>query len=166
MYGNYLSTATGIGSGLSRIIYSSDRMSSAEVQYAAETQYHLMKPMYAQFENFLNFFGNKLTKKFKFSFIFDGCAYEFDKEKRFERIMKLADKGIILDPTAYAFAVNMRPQEFERSLKSSYSSKWFSKLGLFPNANTTSGNQTDNVGGRPTLEDTEISESGESNRNG
>ena len=164
MYSNYLSNTAGVGSGLSRVIYSSDRMSSAEIQYAAETQYHLMKPLYAQFENFLNYFGNKLTKKYKFSFILDGCSYEYDKQARFDRLMKLSDKGLILDPTAYAFAFNMRPQEFERSLKSSYTSKWFTKLGLFPNANTTSGN-SDNSGGRLTVSDTEISDSGEMNRN-
>ena len=161
MYSNHIATTTGVGSSLSRVIYSSDRMSSAEVQYAAETQYHLMKPLYNQFANFLNWFGNKMTRKYKFTFIFDGCAYEFDKDKRFERIMKLADKGIILDPTAYAFAANMRPQDFERSLASAQASQWYAKLGLFPNTNTTSGG----VGGRPTVSDTDISESGEYSRN-
>ena len=73
---------------------------------------------------------------------------------------------MILDPTAYAFIVNMRPQEFERSLKSAYASKWFKDLGLFPNANTTSGNieQSSEKTGRPRLDETEISESGEMNR--
>lgn len=165
MYSNYLSSATGVGSSLSRVIYSSDRMSSAEIQYAAETQYNLMKPLYSQFEAFLNFYGNKLTRKYKFSFILDGCAYEFEKEKRFDRLMKLADKGIILEPSAYAFAANMKPQDFERSLKSSYASQWFKSLGLFPNANTTSGNISDDTGGRPLSEDTDLSDSGEMNRN-
>lgn len=166
MYSDYLSTTAGTGSGLSRVLYSSDRMSSAEIQYAAETQYNIMKPLYYQFENFLNYFGNKLTRKFKFSFILDGCSYDFEKEKRVERILKLADKGMILDPTAYAFIVNMRPQEFERSLKSAYVSQWFKNLGLFPNANTTSGNTEQNTEstGRPRLDETEISESGEMNR--
>lgn len=162
MYSNHLSSSVGVGTGLSRVIYSSDRMSNAEVQYAVETQYHLMKPLYYQFESFLNYFGNQLTKKYKFSFILDGCSYEFEKEKRFERLLKLADKGIILDPTAYAFAFNMRPQEFERSIKSALSSKWYAKLGLFPNTNTASMGQ---VTGRPPVDDAEISDSGEMNRN-
>ena len=165
MYSTYLSSTVGTGTGLSRVIYSSDRMSSAEIQYAAETQYNLMKPLYAQFEAFLNYYGNKLTKKYKFSFILDGCSYAYDKDNRFDKIMKLADKGIILDPTAYAFAVDMKPQDFERSIKSSYASKWFTKLGLFPNANTTAGTTTENVGGRPLSDDTDLSDSGEMNRN-
>lgn len=152
MYGNHLADTVGVGTGLSRVIYSSDRMSNAEIQYAVETQYNLMKPLYYQFENFLNYFGNKLTKKFKFSFIFDGCSYSFEKDKKFERLMKLADKGIILDTSAYAFAVNMRPQEFERSLNAALNNQWYAKLGLFPNTNTKSTAQI----GRPSLEEDEI----------
>lgn len=162
MYGDYLSSSAGIGSGLSRVIYSSDRMSNSEIQYAAETQYNIMKPLYYQFENFLSFYGNQLTKKYKFSFILDGCAYSFSKEKKFDKLMRLADKGIILNPTAYAFALDMRPQEFERSLKSSLATQWYSELGLFPNTNTTAYTSK---GGRPMVDDTEISDSGESNRN-
>lgn len=161
MYGTHLANSVGVGTGLSRVIYSSDRMSNAEIQYAVETQYNLMKPLYYQFENFLNYFGNKLTKKFKFSFIFDGCSYEFEKDKRFERLMKLADKGIILDSSAYAFALNMRPQEFERSLNLALNTKWYAKLGLFPNTNTKSEGQA----GRPSLDDDEITDSGEYRRN-
>lgn len=161
MYNTHLSAVAGVGSGLSRIIFSSDRMSNAEIQYAVETQYNLMKPMYAQFENFLDYFGNKLTRKYKFSFILDGCAYEFEKEKRVDRLIKLADKGIILDPSAYAFMANMRPQEFERSLASAQASKWYLKLGLFPNTNTAS-NGSD---GRPALPSDELSDSAEESRN-
>ena len=158
-----LSSSAGVGTGLSRVIYSSDRMSNAEIQYAAETQYHIMQPMYYQFENFLNYFANKLTKKYKFSFIFNGSSYQFDKDKRFERIMKLADKGLILDPSAYAFALDMRPQDFERSLSVAMANRWYGKLGLFPNTNTTAGS-TDNQAGRPTIDDDLLSDSGERNR--
>lgn len=163
MYTDQLSVAAGTGTGLSRVIYSSDRMSSAEIQYAAETQYNLMEPMYRQFEAFMNFFGNQLTKKYKFAFIFDGCSYSFYKEKKFDRLMKLSDKGIILDPSAYAFAANMRPQEFERSLRMAQASKWYLKLGLFPNTNTASGGS--DSAGRPAVDDLDISDSGEYNRN-
>lgn len=163
MYTDQVSTTTGIGSGLSRVIYSSDRMSSAEIQYAAETQYNLMKPMYAQFANFLNYFGNKLTKRFKFSFVLDGCAYTFHKDKKLERLMKLADKGIILDPTAYAFAVDMKPQDFERSVLNTANNKWYMNLGLFPNTNTASTAQSG--GGVERYDDTIIEDSTEYNRN-
>ena len=79
-----------------------------------------------------------------------------------DRVLKLADKGIILDPSAYAFAFNMTPQDFERSLAYAKHSQWYAGLGLFPNSNTKS---TGSVGGRPTMDVTEISESGEMDRN-
>ena len=77
--------------------------------------------------------------------------------------MKLADKGLILDPSAYAFALDMRPQDFERSLSVAMANRWYGKLGLFPNTNTTAGS-TDNQAGRPTIDDDLLSDSGERNR--
>ena len=74
--------------------------------------------------------------------------------------MKLADKGLILDPSAYAFALDMRPQDFERSLEVVISNQWYKKLGLFPNTNTTAGNQV----GRPTVSDDLLTDSGQRNR--
>ncbi len=88
IYENQLKTSAGQGGGISRVNYSSDCMSNAEIQYAVEQQYNIMRPMYSQFQNFLNFFVNKLTKKYKFKFIFDGCAYEFDRANGFDRLLK------------------------------------------------------------------------------
>lgn len=161
MYDNQLKTTAGVGSSISRVIYSSDKMGNAELQYATEAQYQIMKPMYAQFQNFMNYFANKMTKKFKFSFIFEGCAYEYEREKRFERLMKYADKGIVLNETAYASALGMRPQDFERSLNQSFATKWTSKLQLLLNTNTS---KDGSANGRPTLSDTDISDSGEASR--
>lgn len=161
MYDNRLKTSAGSGSSMSRVIYSSDKMGNAELQYATEAQYQIVKPMYYQFENFMNYFGNKLTKKFRFKFTFDGCAYEYEREKRFERLMKFADKGIVLNQSAYASALGMRPQDFERSLNESYASGWTKKLQLLLNTNTSKDGGTN---GRPTKDDTEISESGEASR--
>ena len=140
-------------------------MGSAELQYATEAQYLIMKPLYSQFANFMEYFANKLTKKYHFKFIFDGCAYEYDRKNRFERLMKLADKGIVLNSSAYASALGMRPQDFEKSLEESIGSNWVkTKLQLLLNTNTTA-QTSGKSSGRPTKDDTEISESGEMNRN-
>lgn len=161
MYNDQLKTSVGAGSSISRVIYSSDKMGNAELQYATEAQYQLMKPMYAQFQNFMNYYANKLTKKYKFAFIFDGCAYEFEREKRFERLMKFADKGIVLNESAFASVLGMRPQDFERSLNQSHASGWTSKLQLLLNTNTS---KDGGANGRPSVGDTEISDSGEASR--
>lgn len=160
MYRNQLLTDAGVGSGVSRIIYSSDRMSNAELQYATEAQYQIMKPMYAQFNNFLEFYANKLTKKYKFKFIFDGCSYEFERQKRFDRLLKVADKGIVLNSSAYASVLGMRPQDFDRSFEEGHYSDFTNKLTMLLNANTSK----DGGGGRPRLDDTEISDSGAASR--
>lgn len=162
MYEEQLTNAAGVGSSMSRIIYSSDRMSNAELQYAAEAQYQIMKPLYTQFQNFMEYFANKMTKKFHFKFIFEGSNYEYEREKRIDRLMRFADKGIVLNESAYASALGMRPQDFSRSLEESIGGGWLGKLQLMLNSNTTA---QDNSNGRPPVDDESISESGEMNRN-
>lgn len=147
MYKNNLNTTAGIGTGLSRVIYSTDRMSNAEVEAAMNEVYQTMKPLYYQFSNFMDFFANKLTKKYKFKFIFDGATYRYEREARFDRLSKMADKGIVLSPSAWASAIGMNPVLFENSLMESKASGWTDNLQLLLNANTTA--QDSNKLGRP-----------------
>ena len=146
MYKNNLNTTAGIGTGLSRVIYSTDRMSNAEVEAAMNEVYQTMKPLYYQFSNFMDFFANKLTKKYKFKFIFDGATYRYEREARFDRLSKMADKGIVLSPSAWASAIGMNPVLFENSLMESKASGWTDNLQLLLNANTTA---QDSKLGRP-----------------
>lgn len=146
MYTNQLSTSAAVGSGLSRVIYSTERMSNAEVEAAMNETYQTMKPMYYQFSNFMEFFANKLTKKYKFKFIFDGSTYRYEREARFDKLSKLADKGIVLNPSAWASAIGMNPVLFENSLMESKNTGWVENLQLLLNSNTTSQNATS---GRP-----------------
>ena len=164
MYTDQLSTSAGVGSGVSRVIYSSDRMSAEEVKAGIIDQYNTVRPMYHQFENFLNFYVNQLTKKYHFKFTFDGCSYPFEREYRVDRIMKLADKGMVLTPSAYASAFGFKPQDFERMLQESKWSGWNQYWQLPLNASTTPGGSLENTGGRPEKDDFDLSDSGEMNR--
>lgn len=148
MYDNQLITSAATGTGLSRVIYSSDRMSNAEIEAAMNETYQTMKPLYYQFSNFMEFFANKLTKKYKFKFIFDGATYRYDREARFDRISKLADKGIVLAPSAWASVIGMNPALFENSLMESKASRWTENLQLLLNSNTTAQKSS----GRPTTD--------------
>ena len=162
MYENQLANSAGVGSGISRVIYSSDRMSNAEIEAGIIDQYNTMKPLYNQFSNFLNFYVNQITKKYKFSLILEGCSYPFEREKRFEKLLKLSDKGLILAPSAWASALGMKPQDFERSLQESKWTNW-NELWQAPiNANTLSSDS----GGRPRMSTEENSDSSESSRDG
>ena len=91
-----------------------------------------------------------------------GCSYPFEREKRFEKLLKLSDKGLILAPSAWASALGMKPQDFERSLQESKWTNW-NELWQAPiNANTLSSDS----GGRPRMSTEENSDSSESSRDG
>lgn len=163
-YTNQLTATSGIGTGISRVIYSSDRMSNAEMEAALNEVYQTMKPMYAQFNNFLDFYVNQMTSKYKFKFEFVGSNYAFERKERFDNINKLADKGIVLNPSVWASAIGMNPVSFERSLRESKYSGWIQEYSeLMLNANTTAQNY--GSGGRPESDDSDLSDSGEYNRN-
>lgn len=163
-YTNELTTTAGIGTGISRVIYSSDKMSNAELEAALNEVYQTMKPMYAQFNNFLDFYVNQMTSKYKFKFEFVGSNYQFERDARFDKMMKMADKGLVLNSSAWASAVGMNPVTFDRMLAESKYTGWIDKYStMMLNVNVMS--QSNNEGGRPRLDDTEISESGEMNRN-
>ena len=162
MYENQLRSSAGVGSGISRVIYSSDRMGNAELEAALNEMYNTVKPMYYQFSNFLNYYVNQITKKYEFRFNFEGSNYGFEREKRFDRLIKLADKGLVLGPSAWASVMNYTPQDFERLLQESKATGWIDKFSqMMVNANT----QSYDKGGRPTKDTGDLSDSGELNRN-
>lgn len=161
-YTNELTTTAGIGTGISRVIYSSDKMSNAELEAALNEVYQTMKPMYAQFNNFLDFYINQMTSKYKFKFEFVGSNYQFERDARFDKMMKMADKGLVLNSSAWASAVGMNPVTFDRMLAESKYTGWIDKYStLMLNANTTAQS---NEGGRPRQSGTSLTESGEASR--
>ena len=163
-YNNDLTTTAGLGTGISRVIYSSDRMSNAEIEAALNEVYQTIKPMYAQFNNFLDFYVNQMTSKYKFKFEFVGSNYRFEQESRFDKMMKLADKGLVLNSSAWASAIGMNPVTFDRMLAESKATGWAIQYGqLMLNANTTSGN-AGNTGGRPRSDSSTLTDSGETSR--
>lgn len=161
-YNNELSTTAGIGTGISRAIYSSDRMSAAEIEAAQNEVYQTMRPMYAQFNNFLDFFVNQMTGKYKFKFEFIGSTYRYERNDRFDHLVRLSDKGLVLNPSAWASAVGMNPVTFERMLNESKLTGWIDKYSqTMVNVNVIS--QGNNGGGRPRI-DGAVEESTEASR--
>ncbi len=162
-YTNELTTTAGIGTGISRVIYSSDKMSNAELEAALNEVYQTMKPMYAQFNNFLDFYVNQMTSKYKFKFEFVGSNYQFERDARFDKMMKMADKGLVLNSSAWASAVGMNPVTFDRMLAESKYTGWIDKYStMMLNANTSS--YKDNGGGRERKNARDLTESGEASR--
>ena len=165
MYTNQASSTAGVGSNVSRVIYSSDRMSNAEIEAGQNETYQTMRPLYDQFNKFMNFFGNQLTKKFKWQFVFNGSTYRAERQQRFENVMKLADKGLVFDSSVYASLIGMNPIVFEKSLMASKNSGWIDKYSqLMLNTNVTAQSQDgSSVGGRPEKDKLDKSDSAELN---
>lgn len=158
-YSNQVKTTAGMGASASRLIYADDRMSNAEIENAILTDYNMLKPIYSQFSNFLEFFVNQQTKKYKFKFEFTGSNYWFERQKRIDTLFKYADKGLVLGSGVFASAIGMKPQDFERSLLEGHSDPNFlSSLSLLLNANTM---KDGNTGGRPAKDATDLTDSGE-----
>lgn len=162
MYEQQLSNSAGVGSGISRVIYSSDRMSNAEIEASILDQYSTVNQVYSQFKNFMDFFGNQLTKKYKFEFVFVGSSYLFERKERFDMLLKAADRGVVLGPGAWASAMGYHPVVFEKLLEEAKYGDFSEKWQLMLNTNTTAQS---NEGGRPQKDDSELTESGETSRN-
>lgn len=162
MYSTQLANSAGVGSGVSRVIYSSDRMSNAEVEAGLTEQYSTMAgAMYPQFQNFMEFFGNQLTKKYHFRFIFDGSPYKFERTARFDRLVKAADHGLVLGPSAWASVMGYNPVDFDRLLAEGKYSDFKDKWQLMLNTNTS---KDGGAGGAPQKDTNDLSDSGEDSR--
>lgn len=162
MYKTQLTASAGVGTGISRLIYSSDRMSNAEVEGAQNEVYQTMKPLYEQFGNFLEFYINQITKKYHFKFMFDGATYRWERAARVDNLHKIADKGLVLPQSAWASALGYQPQLFEAMLAESKYTGWIEEYSqTMLNINTTAGE--DKTPGRPELDSADRSDSAELN---
>jgi hypothetical protein len=162
MVANQLKNSAGISASASRLIYCDDKMSAEEIENAIISDYNIVSKMYRQFENFLNFYVNKKTRKYKFSFIFSGSTYPFIRDKEVTNLFKLADKGINLAPRTYAKVLNITPQDFDRLLEEGKYSQWTETLlSSLVSINTQSMKNTDpNIGGRPQIDKSDIADTG------
>lgn len=124
------------GASASSLIYTTEKMAQFELENAIYADYNFIKPLYEQFSQFLNFFVNKKTSKYKFEFFFDGLDRQWDRKNRQEALRNYADKGIVLDSTMWASALGMKPQAFQRSLECAHNSDFIDNLTLMLNANT------------------------------
>ena len=137
-----------------------DRLLSSGKIFSTHALYSELEKEYCWVE----FFVNKLTKHYKFSFEFNGCSYPFERRERFDRLVTIADKGLVLGPSAWASAMGYKPQEFERLLEESKYSGWIDNVSqLMMNVNTT---KQESQGGRPRQETGDLTDSGESSRDG
>lgn len=139
MYSNQLATSTSLGASASNLIYNTDKMSQEESRNAIMTDGNMMKKLYSQFGNFLEYYVNKLTNKFKFSFNFEGLDYPFERKDRQEKLKELAGIGIVLSPSAWGAAYGYKPQDFKRMLEEASGGDFTDNLVNLTSIHTSSG---------------------------
>jgi hypothetical protein len=161
IYDSYLKTTMASSGVNSNLIFTSDlKPNTIETQLSLNTDEQLMSSVYSQFNAFLNYHINKLTKKYKFSFQFEGTQFYNNRQQRLDTQITLADKGIVL-PQKIAAAIGMKPQDFQRQMDEARAMGWVDNLTPIISGFQTSKEE---VGGRPKKDDAELSDSGESTR--
>lgn len=158
-YKNFMAITSSLLSG-GKVIFSTDENQNAiETQLSVNLDELLAESVYPQFEEFLNYFANKNTKKFKWKFRFVGANDKFDRERRQDEAFKYADKGIVL-PNKIASSLGLNKIELERELEEAKATNFTDKLTMLLNVNTMSNKEV----GRPQTSDSNITDSGAETR--
>lgn len=161
VYGKYLNTALATSGVNTNLIFTSDvKQNVEETRLSLNVDEQEMYNLYPQFENFMDYHINKLTKKYKFKVHFEGTKFYNNKEQRFERAMTLADKGIVL-PNLIAASLNMNVFELQRQMDEARAMGFVDTLTPVISAAQMSG---DAKRGRPSKSDSALSESGSQTR--
>lgn len=156
-YKNFMSITSGLLSG-GKVIFSSDaKLNAIETQLSMNLDEILVEEIYPQFENFLEYYANQETKKFKWSFKFVGCNDFLSRERRQKEAMTLAEKGVVL-PNKIASSFGMNKIELERELEEAKATGFTDKLMAMINLNTMSSENS--KGGRPRTDDSRLTDSG------
>lgn len=159
-YEKFMSVTSSLLSGGKVIFSTSTRTNVYETQLSLNLDELLVESVYPQFADFLNYYVNKKTKKFKWVFRFVGCNDFESKKRRREEVMAYADKGIVL-PNKLASTLGLNKIELERELEEAQATGFTDKLLQMINLNTSSSKTSDSGAvGRPRKDSTEISESG------
>lgn len=161
MYSSYLQTtlaSAGINTDL--IFTGTVRPNQMATQLSLNVDEQLMYALYPQFEAFMNYQINKLTKNFKFKCHFEGSQFFNNRQLRLDMQLDLASRGVIL-PQKIAAAIGMGPLEFQRQLDEARANGFADNLTPIILAGQAT---SDNKGGRPQKSDGELGEAGASTR--
>lgn len=158
MYKNQLKVSAGLATSNSSLIYTDEKLSQEEAQLAANADYQdIANAVYPQFENFLNFFVNKKTKKYKFRFRVSGSTLPFVRKTEIENHLKLSDKGIQVPIRRWGTLLGYDGCEFETMVKEAKFTDTTDLLFALFNANTAT---YDTEVGAPTKDSDELAEGG------
>lgn len=166
-YETFMSITSSLLSGGKVIFSTRENQNAIESQFSIDIDRMLVKSIYPQFENFLEYYANRHTKKFKWSFRFVGTNDKFDREARQDEAFKYADKGVVL-PNKIASSLGLNKIELERELEEMNASDFIDKLrpmiNIYTQGNVTQGSAPNKGAGRPLKDDGDLTNSGEETR--
>jgi len=149
IYDSYLKNNASLSGVNSRLIYAHDKMNVLETTLSTNTDENFIKPVYAQFEDFLNYqinYGQNATSKYKFKITLHGTNFSNSKKAELDTATGLANMGMVF-PQKFASALDMHPWEFDRQLTEARMGKFVDKLTPIVSAFNQSSDQQKN--GRP-----------------
>ncbi len=147
MYKNQLQTTASLGASASSLVYNDGTQAQFALQSAIVEDYAFVKDVYSQFENFLNFYVNKKTKKYKFKFKVTGCIHPFMRDNEFDKWMKLSAVGIQPNVSKWASLMGVKGYELQSMIDEMRYTDTIDKLKLLLNTNTKDDGTSE--GGRP-----------------
>ena len=133
----------------SKLIYSFERQNVLETALSTNTDENFIKPVYSQFEDFLNYqinYGQNATSKYKFKITLHGTNFSNAKKAELDTATGLANMGMVL-PQRFACALDMMPWDFDKQLTEARMRKFVDKLTPIVSAFNQSSDQQKN--GRP-----------------
>lgn len=161
MADDYLNMTSAQGASANGMIYSSEKSGQFEIQQQILTDFNRVKVVYPQFERFLNYFINRKTIKYKFSFSFSGLDRDFYRKQEQETMFKFSDMGMVFGESFYASALGLKPQEFHYGLEEGHYGKFTETLSLMLNRNTMKeGKESEDNNGRPQLDNEQLNDGG------
>ena len=146
MVDNRLTTVAGQSISSGTMIYTDEKMGQFELQNALTLDFHsIADRLYPQFENFLEFFVNKKTKKYKFKFRVEGSTLPFLRQDKIDNQLKWSNMGVQIDTPKIASLMGYDVNELESMMMMAKYGGMQDNLMLLMNSNTsTDGSQVGN----------------------
>jgi hypothetical protein len=160
VYGEYMKTTMSSSGVNTALLYTGDvRANAVESTLSLEVDQLLVQNIYQQFNDFMDFQLEKITKKYKFHVYFEGTSITLDRKFRLDGTMKLAEMGAVM-PQSWAAARGIPPHVFMRQLAEAKSSGFVENLTPIVMASQMSSKD----GGRPQKDAGDLSDSGSATR--
>ena len=163
IYENQLKTTVSNSGAALQAVFSTDKANLEATRASLYADAQFVEYIYREFDAFMNFYVNQLTKKFKFDFKFEGVKIPFIENDNFDKVMQLAQNGMVL-PQKISSAIGMEFKDFKRQLMEAKESGFEDLFMILPTAFTQSA-KSDKKNGRPESSSSDLTESGADTRN-